>query len=216
VLLDSARPGPVIVGVAGGSGSGKTTVARSVHRRLGPERAALVAQDSYYRVVDWSSAGPPERYNFDHPDALDVELLVEHLDRLRRGLAVDVPVYDFTTHRRGSAVVRLQPRAVVVVDGTLILALPEVRRQLDLKVFVDVAADLRFIRRLRRDVTERCRSMEGTVAQYLDTVRPMHEDWVEPSRLEADVVVPEGGHNTNAMDTLLSRVEAMLAVDGPG
>ena len=211
MVLDSVRQGPVIVGVAGGSGSGKTTVARAVHGRLGPERAVLVAQDSYYRVVQWPSGGAPAGHNFDHPDALDVELLVGHLDRLRRGKPVDVPIYDFATHRRGSAVVRIEPRAVVVVEGTLILALPEVRRQLGLKVFVDVAADLRFIRRLRRDVTERGRSMEGTVAQYLDTVRPMHEEWVEPSRIEADIVVPEGGHNTNAMDSLLSRVEAMLA-----
>jgi uridine kinase len=201
---------PVIVGIAGGSGSGKTTVARAIQARLGAE-AIFLDQDAYYRDLGPLPLDERVRTNFDHPDAFDTELMVAHLEALAARRAVDKPTYDFTRHARAAATVRLEPRDVIVVDGILLFADARLRRLFDVKVFVDVADDLRFIRRLQRDVSERGRSVDSVIAQYLATVRPMHLEFVEPSKRHADITVPEGGRNTIAIQMLEARVAAVVA-----
>lgn len=198
----------LIVGVAGGSGSGKTTVVQEVVRHLGPERVTVIQHDSYYR--DRSAVPAAERLavNYDHPDALETTLLVEHLRELRAGRAVEVPVYDFASHTRLAHTVRAEPRSVVLVEGILILVEQVVRDLMDLRVFVDTDADLRLIRRAERDVSERRRTVESVFRQYLDTVRPMHLEFVEPSKRWADIIIPEGGLNQPGIDTLVARVQA--------
>jgi uridine kinase len=207
------RPRPVVVGVAGGSGSGKTTVVREIVRRLGPERVTVVHHDHYYR--DFSHLSPADRdpINFDHPDALETGLLVEHLGRLLRGEGVEAPVYDFTTHTRTSRTLPVEPREVVVVDGILVLAERDLRDLMDIKIFVDTDADIRFIRRMARDMGERGRSLESVVEQYQSTVRPMHLEFVEPSKRYADVIVPVGGENVVAVDMLVTKLAS--TVRGP-
>lgn len=204
------------IGVAGGTGSGKTTVAREIVRRVGPERITVVHQDRYYK--DLSPLRPQDRahHNFDHPSSIDEGELVEHLRSLRSGLSADLPVYDFARHVRTSEVEHAPPRRIILVEGILILAIPEIRSQLDVKIFVDTDADIRFIRRLQRDLAERGRSLDSVVQQYLETVRPMHLEFVEPSKRWADVIIPEGGYNTVALDLVISRIEQLLgAVDTP-
>jgi uridine kinase len=201
---------PLIIGVAGGSGSGKTTVARAIHERLGVE-AIFLDQDAYYADLGHLPLEERIRVNFDHPDALDTDLMVEHLEALAAGRAVDKPTYDFTRHTRAARTIRLEPREVILVDGILIFADARLRRMFDMKVFVDVADDLRFIRRMQRDVAERGRSVESVVTQYLESVRPMHLEFVEPSKRYADIIVPEGGRNTIAVQMLEARVAAELA-----
>jgi uridine kinase len=199
------------LGVAGGSGSGKTTVAHSILEAVGPTRIAFLVQDSYYRDVAWRDAEEMRRHNFDHPDALDTDLLVEHLQALRTGRDVEVPVYDFVTHRRRPETVRVEARPVVLVEGILLLAEPRVRELLDFKIFVDTDPDVRLVRRLLRDVEERGRSVPDVIRQYLETVRPMHLEFIEPSKRWADVIVPEGGENRVAMEMVSARVEQLLA-----
>jgi uridine kinase len=202
---------PIILGVAGGSGSGKTTVVRAVVSGLSGARAAVIHHDSYYR--DTSHLSPAERQaiNYDHPDSLETGLLVEHLKELRAGRAVAMPVYDFAEHARQPQREHLQPEKIVIVDGLLILWDPELRALMDIKVYVDTDADLRFIRRLERDIRERGRSAESVIRQYIRTVRPMHLEFVEPSKRYADVILPEGGHNAVAVDMLVTKVRAILA-----
>jgi uridine kinase len=202
----------LVIGVAGGTGSGKTTVARSIVQRVGRDRITEITQDSYYRDLAHLEPGERAIRNFDHPDAIEVELLAEHLGMLRAGESVDLPDYDFAEHVRRPDTQRVESRNVILVEGILILALPEVRRLLDIRIFVDTPGDIRFIRRLRRDVAERGRSMNGVIDQYLATVRPMHEDFVEPSKRFADVILPEGGRNTVALEILISRIEQDLRV----
>lgn len=206
---------PAIIGVAGGTGSGKTTVVREIVRRLGAEDVAVVQHDSYYR--DRSGIPPAERtlVNYDHPDALETSLLVEHLRALRDGRTVQVPVYDFSTHTRTAEIATLAPRKVVIVEGILILAEPELRALMSIRVFVDTDADIRMIRRLRRDLRERGRTLESVVAQYLETVRPMHLEFVEPSKRHAHIIIPEGGENFVAVDMLVARIRA-IAHGSPG
>lgn len=201
---------PLIIGVAGGSGSGKTTVARAIHARLGVD-AAFLDQDAYYADLGHLSLEERTRTNFDHPDAIDTDLMVRHLETLAAGRPIEAPTYDFARHTRAPATVRVEPRDVILVDGILILADARLRALLDVKVFVDVADDLRFIRRLERDVSERGRSVDSVIAQYLGTVRPMHLEFVEPSRRHADVIVPGGGQNTVAIEMLEARVAAEIA-----
>ncbi len=201
---------PLILGVAGGSGSGKTTVVREIVQAIGPDRVSVIHHDSYYR--DQSDIPLEERAlrNYDHPDALETPLLVHHLQELLAGRPVQVPVYDFTSHARSPETRTVQPRKVIIVDGILILYEPELRALMDIKVFVDTDPDIRFIRRLQRDILERGRSVESVIRQYTDTVRPMHLEFVEPSKRYADIIIPEGGHNRVAVDMLLTKIRAVV------
>ena len=203
---------PVTIAVAGGTGSGKTTVANEIVKRVGADRIAYIQHDSYY--FDWGRLPLDPRTqsvpNFDHPDALETDLLITHLKALKAGQAVEVPVYDFTTHSRLPYTRRVEPHPVILVDGLLIFVEARLRELFDVKIFVDTDSDIRFIRRLRRDIAERARSMEAVVDQYLSTVRPMHLEFVEPSKRYADVIIPEGGFNTVALDMVVARVEGML------
>jgi uridine kinase len=200
----------ITIGVAGGTGSGKTTVALSILEKVGFNHVAYLSHDSYYR--DWSSLPKEKRdkINFDHPDALENDLLVEHLKKLQLGEAIDMPIYDFKTHTRSKETKHIEPQTVVLVDGILIFADKGLRELMDVKIFVDTAADLRFIRRLERDIKERGRSPESVIEQYLTTVRPMHLEFVEPSKRYADVIIPEGGFNEVAVQMVASRVKTLL------
>jgi len=207
----------LVVGVAGGTGSGKTTISQEILRRVGGHNIAYIQHDRYYR--DRSHLSPAERaeINFDHPDALETPLLVEHLRRLCDGKKVHVPIYDFTTHTRRSETELVEPRPILLVEGILIFVEPELRNLFDIKIFVDTDADIRFIRRLRRDISERGRTLESVVEQYLRTVRPMHLEFVEPSKRYADVIIPEGGRNTVALDMVVARTRQMLqSNESPG
>lgn len=202
---------PFFLGVAGGSGSGKTTVARAILDAVGRERISFIEQDSYYKDIDWAAAGHrPEEHNFDHPDSLDGELLLHHVRELRRDRAVEVPMYDFTHHARKAETRRVVPRPVILVEGLLILAEPELRPLLDFKIFVDTDPDIRLIRRLRRDIHERGRDPDDILRQYEESVRPMHLEFIEPSKRYADVIIPEGGENRVALDMVVARVEKLL------
>ncbi len=205
---------PVILGVAGGTGSGKTTVARAILRAVGKERIAFIAQDSYYRQIEWEGPEHLARHNFDHPSSIDTELLVAHLKALKRGEPVDAPVYDFVHHRRSDKTERIEPRPVVLAEGILLLAEPEIRRLLDFKIYVDTDADVRLKRRILRDINERGRDLKDVLRQYMQTVRPMHLEFVEPSKRWADVIVPEGGENRVALQMVAARVEQLLHAAG--
>lgn len=203
---------PVIVGIAGGTGSGKTTVARAIYDRVGRDKIEWISHDSYYRNFEGLSAEERHHVNFDHPDSLETELLARHIDVLSKGSSVDVPVYDFTTHSRKIHEHHLvEPRKVIIVEGILVLAEPELRKRIDIKLYVDTPADIRFLRRLRRDIESRGRSVESVIDQYMSTVRPMHEEFVEPSKRYADLIIPEGGENLVAIDAIIARVERLLA-----
>lgn len=197
--LESASEGPLIIGVAGGSGSGKTTVAQHIVDNIGPEQVALLEHDSYYK--DQSKLSPQERLtvNYDHPDSLDNALLIRHLKDLRAGRAIRVPTYDFKLYSRTPETIPVEPKPVIVVEGILIYADPDLRNLMNLKIFVDTDADLRFIRRLQRDIVQRGRTVESVVEQYLQTVRLMHLEFVEPSKRYADLIVPEGGYEVPAL-----------------
>ncbi|HEX2641826.1 MAG TPA: uridine kinase [Thermoanaerobaculia bacterium] len=205
---------PCVLGVAGGTGSGKTTVARAILEAVSRERIAFVEQDSYYRDVEWHSEAELLHHNFDHPDALDDELLISHIAALKAGHPVEVPIYDFVRHRRTDRTRRVEPRPVVLLEGILIFVEPALRELLDFKVYVDTDPDIRLIRRLRRDISERGRTVEDVLRQYTETVRPMHLEFVEPSKRWADVIIPEGGENRVALEMVVAHVEQLLM--GPG
>jgi len=198
------------IGVAGGTGSGKTTVANEIVRRVGRDRIVIVNQDRYYHDLAHLDGHQRSHHNFDHPDAIEEELLEKHISLLKAGEAAPLPVYDFARHVRVAATEWVDPQPVILVEGILILAIPPIRELLDVKIFVDTDADLRFIRRLRRDMAERERTIDGVVDQYLATVRPMHLEFVESSKRWADVIIPEGGFNTVALDLVISRILQML------
>jgi uridine kinase len=200
----------LVVGIAGGTGSGKTTVAKTIAASLPAGRVALFELDAYYR--DLPELQPEERakINFDHPDALEIDLLVEHLDALKAGEGVDVPVYDFKTHRRRPECRRVEPAPVVLVEGILVFVDPRVRERLDMKIFVDTDTDIRVFRRIRRDMEQRGRSFESIREQYYKTVRPMHLQFVEPSKRWADLIIPEGGNNRVALDLIVSKLESVV------
>ncbi|RIK29756.1 MAG: uridine kinase [Anaerolineae bacterium] len=204
------HPDPLVIGIAGGSGSGKTTVAESILSRVGRDRIAFLQHDSYYK--DLSGLPPVQRaqINFDHPDSLETDLLTQHIASLRDGKPVSVPIYDFSTDRRTDKTFTVEPRNVILVEGILIFVEPELRKMFDVKIFVDTDADLRFIRRLERDISERGRTTESVIKQYQSTVRPMHLEFVEPSKRYADVIIPEGGFNATAIDMVVARIEALL------
>lgn len=200
----------IIIGVAGGSGSGKTTVVRMIVNSLGPDQVTVLHHDSYYRDASQLPLEERQKINYDHPDSLETELLVSHLEAIRAGADVAVPIYDFTTHSRTPARETVLARKVIILDGLLILWDRRLRRLMDIKVYVDTDPDIRFIRRLSRDIEERGRSAESVIRQYLDTVRPMHLEFVEPSKRYADLIVPEGGHNRVAVDMLITKVRSIL------
>jgi uridine kinase len=202
---------PVVIGVAGGTGSGKTTVAHEVLKRAGTEQISLIQHDAYYRDLGDLSPSQRAMQNFDHPDALDNELLIAHLKELKAGRAIEMPVYDFTTHTRTAETRRVEPYRVVLLEGILIFADGALRRLMDVKIYVDTDPDIRFIRRLERDIAERGRTMDSVIHQYLATVRPMHQEFVEPSKRYADVIIPEGGFNEVAMDMVAARIKTLLA-----
>ncbi len=205
-----SRKTPLVIGIAGGSGSGKTTVAQTILQRVGPERISFLQHDAYYK--DLSGLPPARRaeVNFDHPDSLETGLLIQHIEQLKAGHAVQVPIYDFATHSRTERTFTVKPRGVILVEGILIFAEPELRDRFDIKIFVDTDADIRFIRRLQRDISERGRTTESVVRQYLSTVRPMHLEFVEPSKRYADIIIPEGGHNLTALEMVIARIERLL------
>lgn len=202
---------PIVIGIAGGTGSGKTTVAQEILRRVGSDKIAYLPHDAYYK--DHSHLPPEKRalVNYDHPDSLETSLLVAHIQALKRGQAIERPVYDFTTHSRTRQTVRVEPRPIILVEGILIFVEPALRELFDVKIFVDTDADIRFIRRLRRDIQERGRTVESVIEQYLRTVRPMHLEFVEPSKRYADVIIPEGGFNEVALDMVIARIHHLLA-----
>lgn len=203
----------LVVGIAGATGSGKTTVARRLTESLPRGSVALLQHDSYYR--DRADLTYEQRceLNFDHPDSLETSLMVEHLQQLRAGKSTRVPIYDFTTHRRRTDTVRVEPGAVVVVEGILVLADPDLRQMFDIKVFVDTDADIRVFRRIRRDIEQRGRSFESVRRQYYSTVRPMHLQFVEPSKRWADIILPEGGRNQVALDLLVAKLHTVIAAE---
>jgi len=201
---------PVVIGVAGGTGSGKTTVAREILKRAGTRQISFIQHDAYYKDLGDLPLAQRVLRNFDHPDALDNALLINHLKQLKAGRSIEMPVYDFTTHTRTGQTQRVEPNRVILVDGILIFADEALRQLMDVKVYVDTQSDIRFIRRLQRDIAERGRTMESVVHQYMATVRPMHEEFVEPSKRYADLIIPEGGFNEVAMDLIAARIKTLL------
>jgi len=208
--MEQQRKPPLVIGIAGGTGSGKTTVAQGVLKKVGAGKISFLPHDAYYR--DLSHVPLEERINnnFDHPDSLESELLAEHIQLLKQWKPADIPVYDFTHHIRTDQVKTVEPRGVILVEGILIFVEPVLRKEFDVKIFVDTDADIRFIRRLERDIAERGRTMDSVIKQYLKTVRPMHMEFVEPSKRYADVIIPEGGLNQVAMDMVISRIKELL------
>ena len=202
---------PLIIGIAGGTGSGKSTVARRVAEALPDASVAFIEMDAYYRNFSHLPATDLEHLNWDHPDAFDVDYLTSHLSALSRGEAIDAPIYEFATHSRSSRTRRVRAADVVVVDGILLLAEPRVRSHCDVKVFVDADADIRLIRRIKRDMDRRGRTLESILDQYLTTVQPMHLQFVEPSKRYADIIVPRGGQNLIAIEMIVAKIHNELA-----
>jgi uridine kinase len=201
---------PITLGVCGGTGSGKTTVARRILERVGAHLVAHLPHDAYYKEAGHLPPEERAKLNFDHPDALDNDLLIEHLKELQAGQAAEIPVYDFKTHNRRAETLRVEPQPVILVEGILIFADKRLRDLMDVKIYVDTDADLRLLRRLQRDIEERGRSIGSVINQYLSTVRPMHLEFVEPSKRYADVIIPEGGFNEVAIDMVASRLRALI------
>ncbi len=207
--MNKANKKPLVIGVAGGSGSGKSTVTREVLASIGPEMATVVMQDDYYS--DQSHLSPQDRRktNYDHPQAFDWPLMVQQVQALCRGEAIEMPLYDFAADNRSSKTVTVKPAPVIVVEGLFALFDADLRKMMSLKIFVDTAADVRFIRRLQRDISERGRSTESVIQQYLDTVRPMHKQFIEPTKRHADVIFPHGA-NAPAVDIITTKVASLI------
>jgi len=201
---------PVIIGVAGGTASGKTTVSQAILDRVGRDRIVFIQHDSYYRDLSHLPLEERRVMNFDHPDSLENELLIRHLEELLVGHVIDVPVYDFRIHTRLSETRRVEPKPVVLVEGILVFVDKTLRDMMDVKIYVDTPADIRFIRRLERDINERGRSLRSVIDQYQGTVRPMHLEFVEPSKRYADVIIPQGGFNVVALDMIVAQVRRLL------
>ncbi len=201
----------MIIGICGGTGSGKTTVANRILESVSKDEVVFLQQDSYYRDLDQLPLDIRNVVNFDHPDAIDNDLLVEHVRALKRGEAVEVPLYDFKTHSRRPETLHVEPQPIIIIEGILIFADRRLLDEMDIRVYVDTPDDIRFIRRLRRDVAERGRTVESVIEQYLATVRPMHTQFVEPSKRSADVIIPEGGHNLVSISLISGRIRERLA-----
>jgi uridine kinase len=207
----SDRAIPLVIGIAGGTGSGKTTVANVILDRVGSHRIAFLPHDAYYKDLGHLPVAQRSLVNFDHPDALETDLLCNHIQHLKERNPIDLPVYDFKTHTRTQETITIYPQSVILVEGILLFDEPELREAFDVKIFVDTDADIRFIRRLKRDIAERGRTTDSVINQYLTTVRPMHLEFVEPSKRYADVIIPEGGLNTVALDMVVARIETLLS-----
>ena len=201
---------PILIGVAGGTGSGKTTVVRNLVGEIGPRQVLLIQHDSYYRDRSHLPSEERARINYDHPDSLETSLLVSHLESLMKGRSVEIPIYDFSIHCRSPRSEPAEPKRVIVLDGILIFCDPALRKLMDLRLFVDTDADVRFIRRLKRDIEERGRTLQSVTEQYLTTVKPMHRDFVEPSKRFADLIIPEGGANRVAIEVLMTHIRSLL------
>ena len=199
----------IFIGIAGGTGSGKTTLTEHLAQRFGPD-ISVVHHDNYYKAHHDMSYEERSKLNYDHPDSFDTDMLVEAVKELKRGHSVVCPVYDYTVHDRSDKTVTVNPAKVVIVEGILIFSCKELCRQMDIKIYVDTDADVRILRRIMRDVRDRGRSLDSVVNQYLSTVKPMHEQFVEPSKRNADIIIPEGGHNLVAMEMVMERVRAHL------
>lgn len=204
------RDRPIIFGVAGGTASGKTTAARAILDAVGASQVAYLPHDAYYRDMSHLPLSERARLNYDHPDSLETELLIEHIEQLLQNRPVNVPVYDFTNHQRTNETRLVEPSRIVLIDGILIFTHPRLRELMDIKIYVDTDSDVRFIRRLQRDMNERGRSLDSIISQYMDTVRLMHLEFVEPSKRYADVVIPHGGLNKVAMDMVVARLLALV------
>jgi len=204
-------PTPIVVGIAGGSGSGKTTVVHRILDRVGWDRIAYLPHDAYYKDASHLPWAERIHLNYDHPKSLDNDLLITHIHKLMQGEAVDIPIYDFAQHIRSSETRHVSPSPVILVEGILVFVDKRLRELMDIKLYVDTPADIRFIRRLLRDINERGRTVQSVVEQYQNTVRPMHMRFVEPTKEYADIIIPEGGHNDVAMEMVIGRIEALLA-----
>ncbi|HQR33149.1 MAG TPA: uridine kinase [Blastocatellia bacterium] len=200
----------MIIGICGGTGSGKTTVARRILENVSDEQVVFFQQDSYYRNLEDMPIELRHQINFDHPDALDNDLFINHVKALRAGEAIKMPMYDFSIHTRKTESIHVEPKPIMIIEGILIFVDAALRGLMDIKIFVDTDDDLRFIRRLQRDVNERGRTVESVIKQYLETVRPMHEQFVEPSKRYADVIIPEGGYNEVGIDLISGKIRAQL------
>ncbi len=210
MVPDPLRRG-ILIGIAGGTGAGKTLVAQSIAEDLGSESVLLIEQDSYYKDLQHIPLGERENRNFDHPDAFDRDLLRQHLEKLLAGQDIDMPSYDMRTHTRVGQPMRVKGRPIMLLDGLLVLDDPSLRHLMDIKIYVDADPDIRFIRRLKRDLTERGRTLDQVIRQYESSVRPMHLQFVEPSKRYADLVIPEGGYNLVAIDLMKTKVRSLLA-----
>jgi uridine kinase len=200
----------LVIGIAGGTGSGKTTVTNAILDKLDRSRMLVIQHDSYYKDISTHGGLPPEKVNFDHPDSLETDLLIRHIRDLKSGHSVEQPVYNFTTHRRLDSTRILESKEIIILDGILIFVNKELRDLMDIKLFVDTDADERLIRRIRRDILERGRSVESVMQQYTTTVKPMHLEFVEPSKHWADIIIPRGAENIVAIDMVVTKIETMM------
>ena len=200
----------ILIGIAGGTGSGKTSMAKNIVRDFDPEQVIIIEQDSYYHDLSHIPLDMRHRHNFDHPDAYDFDLLKSHMQALLEGKPVHVPIYDYKTHTRKKETLFVSGHKIIVLEGIMVLYDPELRDMMDIKIYIETAPDIRFIRRLRRDIRERGRTLESVIEQYLDTVRPMHEQFVEPTKKYADIIIPEGGYNTVAIDLFKTKLISLL------
>jgi uridine kinase len=201
----------MIIGICGGTGSGKTTIANRILQSVSADEVVFIQQDLYYRNLKDMPLDYRNAANFDHPDAIDNDLLANHLKKLNAGEPVELPIYDFRTHNRLPDTTPIEAKPIVIVEGILIFAEPRLLEQMDIKVFVDTPDDIRFIRRLKRDIAERGRTLDSVIEQYINTVRPMHNQFVEPSKRYADVIIPEGGHNLVSIDLISGKIREKLA-----
>lgn len=201
---------PIFIGITGGTGSGKSTIAKEIYRQFGEECIAMIEQDSYYKDQSHLSMDDRVKTNYDHPNAFDNNLLVSHLESLLNGHSIQKPSYDFSIHNRIEDTTKVEPKEIVIVEGILILEDPRIRELLDIKIYVDTDADVRIIRRMVRDINERGRTIESVINQYLNVVKPMHNQFTEPTKKFADIIIPEGGHNKVAIDIIVAKIKEVL------